>query len=64
MLHTIQANDVIPIILIPILPPAVDWVATATCSPRILGMLPVSHAWWHYNVSNWVSHLSIDHFGD
>ena len=60
MLHTIQANDVIPI-----LPPAVGWVATATLvychvPQGFLGMLSVSHAWWHYNVANWVSHLS-DH---
>ena len=49
MLHTIQANDVIPILL-----PAVGWVAAAT----LVGMFPkdswntahqrtLSHAWWH-----------------
>ena len=24
-------------------------------------MLSVSHAWWHYNLANWVSHLTIDY---
>ena len=50
MLHTIQGNDVIPI-----LPPAVDWVTAATLVvmfPRIPGMLSVSHAWQHNNVAN------------